>query len=784
MATPNQKVFPWGLHPLEPWIRTELNNRAKEYGMNPGPDHGKPYAGPRSAWTRVFSNGISSKAPNLEGFVMGGTQGFNDSYGFNKSGLVTLGVDANGHPHTLTATDFVVDGKKQGLGDFPHRPPPSITSVETEFQGGANSSFGALCRKTKISWKCYSLSQLEYLTPYFLTPRISVLVEWGWNNYENSSLVDLSDIDWLYGIFMGDPDFTSLWVEQSNGNYDLAMGFITDYGYNMNEVGGYDCFTTITNANYLIEGQSYQNAKTEGKAEGSDSGSPKESVQMKDFKEFVFDDMENLNDEKKRHAAAKAAAALHLYPKNRIFSPESDKHDQSANSSGESWLRMDLVVEIINKFFAIQFVDKDGKNTGTEACRLDIKDVPICAHPAMKSAKEAILIPNQFAPRFVNRDSDHPEMGRSKTLRSVTTVGTAAIPPSAPNGAYFALFPDVLKTIRDFKFDDSYDDLKSIINSKAEGGNSFPVFSDYTGTKNIGAVRAGYWGYLQDIFVSVSLLKDLVEKNDTALKLIEELLQQISEATCNICQLKVIPDTNGNQRFSVVDMNFSTVNTATEAAKLERISLGSVDTAYVRTADFGVKLSPEMSNQMVMQSASGKGNTNLPNGAGTIITDPKKMGFSRFAAGDRMFDRGFIPDTTKSTNASPPNDERAKFKRYFDENGQSNFLTYKKGSGDNVEVFILCEKDSSFLKAVLLDMKNQHAVYTNNPIMPGTEINIELLGIGGITFLSQFTLDHVPDSYSYQRAVWQVSNVKQKVENNMWTTTITAQARPLTILAT
>jgi hypothetical protein len=70
-------------------------------------------------------------------------------------------------------------------------------SIETEFTGGSNSGFGALCRKTKIAWKCFSLSQLEYLTPYFLTPRITCLVEWGWNHYDTTSLVDLTDIDWL-----------------------------------------------------------------------------------------------------------------------------------------------------------------------------------------------------------------------------------------------------------------------------------------------------------------------------------------------------------------------------------------------------------------------------------------------------------------------------------------------------------------------------------------------------------------------------------------------------------
>ena len=78
------------------------------------------------------------------------------------------------------------------------------------------------------------------------------------------------------------------------------------------------------------------------------------------------------------------------------------------------------------------------------------------------------------------------------------------------------------------------------------------------------------------------------------------------------------------------------------------------------------------------------------------------------------------------------------------------------------------------------DKGDKKAIHVNNVIMPGTELKMELLGIGGITFLSQFTLDHVPSSYNYERAVWQVSQVSQKVENKVWTTTVMAQARPLT----
>lgn len=747
----NKQIFPWGLHPLEPWIKEELNKRAQEYDLNPTSNiQTEIYSGPKTAWGRVFSNGIGSTAPDLEGFVMGGTEGFDESYGFGLDGNITIGVDAYGKNHTLKSFD---DPILKGSADFPHRPPPSIVSITSEFSGGSNSSFGALCRKTTINWKCYSLAQLEYLTPYFLTPRISILAEWGWNHYDTLSLVDLSDIDWLYGIFEGRPEYTSLWIEKSRGNYDLAMGFITDYTYSLNEYGGYDCTTTITNANYLIEGKSYQvgkNSKT-----NAESG----SVQLKDFSEFVLTDIDNLVIKNKK------TTAIEIETGKRIF-----KNDDDA------WMKMDLVVDIINNFFKINFIDPNDKPTGISAGNLNINKVVVVAHPALKSTSKNFIIPNQFAPRFVSKDTSKSAVNNGQAKKQ--TLNTAK--PSR-QGDYFQLFPNIRSLMEENKLDETYDDLVAAMNTKGATCQSFPMYTDYTDADSKNSPKAGYWGYLSDIFVSVSYFKKLVEKNDTILKLIQELLSNISTAMCDISQLKCDPpNNNDNTEYTIRDVNFSSINTKEDAEDLMRISLGSVNSAFMKSAEFSVKLSVEMSNQMVMQSASGK---ELPAGYGTTNYDPKTMIVSKFSRGDRMFDRGVIPPDAVVDSNNAAENKAAKYKRQFtDQNINKQFYVYKYQNKSLSETFILTETDSSFLRNILLDTRDKKAVYTNNAIMPGTEFKMELLGIGGITFLSQFTLEHVPSSYNYERCVWQVSQVSHKIENKVWTTTVTAQARPLTVL--
>jgi hypothetical protein len=822
---PEPYKFPWGLKPLDPMVEKEFQRRVKDYNLNPtsSPSDSAPYSGPRTAWIRVFSNGISKDdeengTPN--GFVLGGTEGFDESYGFAPSaydmeatdGKVTIGVDCWGDKHEISATPT---DPSLGVGsDTPHRPPPSVVSLETEFSGGNNSGFNATCRKTKISWKCYSLSQLEYLTPYFLTPRITILAEWGWNNYDPSSLVDLTSTETLYKIFKGDKEEIDNRIRRSHGNYDLALGFITDYGYTMNDFGGFDGYTTITNANYLVEGKSYQNRQDSKQ----DNTNPSASLKLKDFKEFVFEDMDNLTIKNTNAKTVRVENPRysgpyggHIYGGN--YSPTyTEERDASTDikintkykvfkNDDDQWMRMDLVAEIINQFFSIKFLDSNNKEVDVAAGVLDIREVPICAHPAIKSTNRNFIIPNKFAPRFVSKSDStkddslvDKEARRLSDIKQVGSISTTQNP--SPNGEYAKLFPDILKVIEENKLDDTFDNLVSALNT---GGartkyGSFPQFKDYEdNVNNKGYPKAGYWGYLEDVFVSVKYFKGLVEKHETVLRLIEELLQGISECMCNIAQLQLKPDTVGNVRKFVIDNNFTPIGDDRSAEKLPRFVLNATNNAFMKSNSITIKISTDMMNQMVMQSANQK---QIPSEYGTATYDPKSMKYSVFQRGDRMFNCGvFTPKQIQDSNSSTDNG-KGKFTRMFTEQNPDlyvyiynptkkgqNFLERTVGTGTDSDeanqVYILTETNSNFLKTILLDMKNaSKAVYTNNGIMPGTDFKMEFLGLSGITFLSQFTLDHVPRTYSYKNAVWQISDVRHRVENKIWTTSITAQARP------
>lgn len=776
MDEEKNRIVPWGLHPLDSWIVDELNRRSKEYGMNPKPTETSPYSGPRTAWVRVFSNGKSNRetAKGLHGFLLGGTFDFNASHGFRENNRAVIGLDAYGNEHTIDQSGLDVVPN----GDFGARPPPAVTSMECELFGGQNASFPNLCRKVKINWRCNSLAQLNYMSPYFLTPRITLLVEWGWNNYDNAALTDLTDSKRIVDMFTN-PVFTTAYVKISNGNYDAATGFITDYSYSLNEHGGYDCTTTITNANFLIEGQAHHNQSVSNRNPETNKNTAKKTL-----KEFIQNNLTNVNTPAGQETLKALNIGISDIDSKKFFAGN-ETGGCEANGEKMTWIRMDLLVDILNAFSSVALLDingepikssdpeKDGDEDIVRLNMLTIKDVIISAHPALKSVNKHILFPNELAPRLCSMGETRSNTNNND-IREKQIAASEGVAPVK----YSTLFETVGKVVSQGTMDRSYDDLKSLIN---KSGRSFPMFEDYDNPAQ-GKLRAGYWGYLTDVFVSVELIKNLVDTNDTVLKFVEALIQYISQAMCNIAQLKALPLEYGNKYYSINDSNLTYVSTPNEASAIvPKIVLGATDSTFIRSAEFNVKIAAEMMNQLVAQSA-GSGETTQKNSkVGVMSNDPKRFPPNRFSDGDRLFDHGALPATVDSNlNIEGATTEEAILKRKFE--SEDMFYTYSSGKGADAKKYILAEKNASFMTSILTGVYDPKATYMNNAIMPGTEFRMEILGMSGITYLSQFTLDHVPEAYDYTNAVWQVSNVRHKIENKMWTTSITAEVRPLTSL--
>lgn len=922
---------PWGLHPLPKWIETELKRRAKEYGQNPS-EQISNFSGPRSAWIRACSNGISAHplAAGKEGFVLGGIHGFNDSYGFNSSGTIKIGTDVRGRPHEVPVDTLYTRGlnaQTRTARDFPHRPPPSIESLSCELNG-ANTGFPNLCRKATIRWKCNSLNQLNYLLPYFFTPNITCVFEWGWNNYDTVSLVDLTDIKWISEMFTL-PERSLDWIEKSKGNYDVAVGFVTDYGYKLNELGGYDCYTTIMNANRMIEGAALDNRTATIIRE-------REEIPLKTLKEFSKINLMSIDTDEASFIKLRKDLGLvdpTLDPANntksfkqRVF--RIDENSSSRNAVLESsklWLRMDLVQDIINAFYKSKMNDP----LNSPINEFNIKNVTIAANRFLKPTDENVLVPNQYAPRLTTQSEKN-----------------TAEKSQVEDATYQNLFKDKLEEItKQNNLTAKIDDLRSIINPF---GRSFPVYEQLQDSSG-----PGEWGYLSDLFFNAYTLKQLIERNSTLLRLLEEILQTINESLCQICQLKLVTSEYSNGVYSVIDNNMPGVTSSTTANDLVKITLGALESSFLKNVQFEIKTTSDMQGQIIFQSANLLRNSDRETIIKNIAANPLRF---QYSLGDRIFSSINLQYTAAAQISSTPpsqslsisaqattatgaselrsastsplvtlvddqegarpagiaannivfsgqtsaavvstgtaseqtgtptsnivsgNQSSIPSQVIIEENNTSVNITADANTTDNAvggigtvtsnrlgvstsasvlmsekrparsennknkffvyyidrsvpgEIralnisieelmrrdegiaselqsltpierafvedqlkqsqtppqpelittdYILYEKTKDFMKN-LLNKPSIATSYGTGNIMPGTTLTLEFLGISGISYLSQFVIDHAPETYNYLNAVWQVDDIKQEVVDKNWTTTIIATVRPLT----
>lgn len=822
-----EKIAPWGMRPLPKWVGDALRKRATEYNIqfseNNNPSEKK---GPRTAWCRFFSNGINEydeKARNLEGFSMGGASnaGFDQSHAFDRNGKSIIGIDARGIPHRLTdagRTGAFNAGSNLNFtpNDFPHRPPPGVYSIETELQGGGGGKgmFGAL-RKITVRWKCFSLNQLEYLTPYFLTPGISVVVEWGWNNYNTKSLCTLAK-DELINVFSGRGVHKKL--EDSEGNYDIAMGYISSFQYSIDEGGIYDCTTEILSGNNIFNGTSItdetRTQQTIDKAKStSQIRTDSDSIDKRGitFYEYIERELSNIEPTKTNiltvdasKFGAKTDKKVYINNINqKVFSPMRKAGKNSSpfltKYNSESWIRMDLVKDLINSFFSVNL------DESTIINNLFLEDIMVSAHPALKSMDPDVLFPNKICPRFTIKRSAQKETSETGVLdeverrvrqntRLLSPTRSPFMPPAMAderrvlqenadfknglNQEYRSLFE---KTIQEFNAQDiaidfSYDDLKSIINPD---GRSFPAFEPKT--TEYGSVPSGYWGYLDDVFISMKMFKEVVTQNYTLKRIIEVILQKINTASGGTMELKLEPPEYSNQFYYIRDNNFTFVRNPEHTANLVRIQLGSVQSAYIKTAQFQANISSAMFNEIVGRVYKNNNQTPLQNLVSNnthVNVDSDGLGnvaASQFNGKDRLFQR---PAKQNTSLPGTTQDQVKNIKQRRSEDN-TNFVYFKDLAGTN---YILYEPDREFLLSIIRNPKDSKALYLNNLPLPGVTLKLELAGMSGFTYLAQFVIDHAPRPYSYEASVWTITGVSNRIENKNWTTVITAEVRPLTIL--
>jgi hypothetical protein len=149
--------------------------------------------------------------------------------------------------------------------NMPYRPMPGVKDISVEYKGGG-MKLGAT-RGGQINWTCWTWEELERLTPHFLAPRRTVLLEWGWSMKGiESGIYDLYDTDSEGNLVFSPGKVNNLSQElpkhilDQKGHYDAMLGLIQNFEWSVNEQGGFDCTTNIIAPGVTL-------LQTKGKAE-------------------------------------------------------------------------------------------------------------------------------------------------------------------------------------------------------------------------------------------------------------------------------------------------------------------------------------------------------------------------------------------------------------------------------------------------------------------------------------------------------------------------------------
>lgn len=444
--------------------------------------HGQ-YKGPMTPWVRVFSNGTgiagnglvprstilnkNGEEKSYDGFLFMPGNGFYEMYGFKQDGNVlkqdksVIGYEANGNPHyidsryrnqfsykwpsTFNKNGNVVESvQKSEVSSI--LPPPNLESIEIK------TSKDMLSFAT-IKFKCYGLAQLEYLAPFFLTPRINVFVEIGWNLFNINSLIDLSSKNECWSIIQSPQKIMDKWY-QSYGNYGGITGIVTKYNFSTQDGTIYDCNVELTSRQALFAGMPAENnvsTTTNSKTDSNGKKIPTETKEYTGLKTFLKTALPKLKqvvidrknfmeyiatngisnsedyDNSKTQEFLKQQTFYDGKIENRIFigrtdapnvykkpavpvgeenisykstniggvnykavSYKDDRCDFDTKGDDEVWMQLDFLFEVANKFCSV---------VSNKTFTINVDKI-INAHPNLISCDPHVLIPNGIAPKF------------------------------------------------------------------------------------------------------------------------------------------------------------------------------------------------------------------------------------------------------------------------------------------------------------------------------------------------------------------------------------------------
>lgn len=769
MKNLKELIPPFATIPLPKYMRVELNRRiSKNYGLN-FVDNTKTssemasYRGNMSTWLRVVSNGKSKVNGRWkEGFVLRGGDGYKNSYGienFSGKNRAILGFDRMGEPHYLDTTSQ------------PVRPCPGVESIEVDIRKG-------IYRLAFVKWKCYTIDQLNYMTNYFFAPYTTVLVEWGWNNYNPSSLTDISEIgrravinkdgkieDYGSGVLgrYTNPQLTEQSLELSEGRYDCVLGNIInfDFTYNPSEMC-FNCTTEIASNSKFYFGLSANESVFSKKEDGINQ--PTELLRLTLFKEHVRNRIESLSSlESYTNSANKKIDQIDV--DGRIFSPNNYAKEilnmsNLTNFGKKVYISIGLLNDIIEGMFKNSKID----------LKIDLKRAKIGAHPNLISCSEDLLIPNAIAPYYPPESLSDPNWVPLKSNVETQPHNPSKI--STSDASFNVKLEKLFGT-------SARQDLNEIINyisirtGKSRTETCFPDLNRI------------YSGDLKNLYLSFDLIKSKLE-NSKNLKSFLESLCEFLNGQCPLWRLEVV-DFMGT--ISIRDENYldsDYLNSLKDQYGTDALYEFSPYTqdSILKEFSFGVKLTDNIAsvviNQVNNEYVSTGGEESVTN-VNYVFPPTNDYILDSLISSEVKVNK--TVDVSTSDKDSKTVEISKNLKRTPLETVNEKAITFVSTDGGITKKSRLVmpgEVGLARLK-ILMDDNDPRFINLQNQPIPGVKVEFSILGISGFQTFQVFKVKNLPKPYD-GNVIFQITDIKHSVTDQGWITRISAAVRKSTNL--
>jgi len=625
---------------------------------------------------------------------------------------------------TSLSTKKTPSGYKE-LYDEYDRPLPGITNVSVTNKG----SMGSI-REATINFTVWSIQQLNTFEKLYMTPGMSLLLEWGWNIMadDNNTNVysDLHKIPPISDRCMTKKIYEL--VDKYNGHYDGMQGPISTFSWSIRPDGGFDCTTTIQSVGGMFLDMNIHSTSKKLTKPNVDN----EHVVDENIKSTIRATVDRINgNDDKELIIANKMMGIRIDIESAKYE-EGDFNDIDKKEDHQYYVTWEYFEKyIINNNLSLR-----------------IKNNTECGDDVILTNKnfQAHILNNQLK----NDTGGSIEMSQQDLLPKLNSNNTKL----SFNGIHFSADP--LICILPFG-QTSFKDNKFLSKSISSIPNELVI-----------DIVDGQYFKLQGILLNLRLILNAVNSTKTLNELLTSILNSINDANVNTWNLGSFVNENEPDVIQIVDYNF------VERDKLNPYILKVYNkNSIVKNVDISTNVDEEIKAQIMY--GTNANNTNVSN---SDSTTSQYNFYGANLTNLATVDLG-LPRVNSETDLSD-GDSNENVTEWSESEYNTKLLEAKKrvyGWGWNGRT----DENVVTLKTIMAkciadnfgrDVKTDTNVKNNKKMMfLPLKMSTTLDGIGGIQFGNIIGIDYLPDRYK-NKAIFQITNVSHTITPSGWDTSI------------